>query len=131
MQIRTIYPIERWNIMVNLPPDFFAPQSHQINSPPKVWAPEARRDDGATPHGNITLNARAPFIYWHEDRWDYSLMSIPPGMVADDGYWDASIDEWRTTFDETRCAGQIIYLVENDVIPHQVSKRPLLPRNGN
>jgi hypothetical protein len=121
-------------MLLDLPPDFSAEQSHQTNSPPKLWAPEAGRDDGAALRGNRrALSARAPVTFSHEDRWDHSLMSIPPGSVADDGYWDATSNEWRTTLDESRCEGQIIYLVETDLDPtHRVSKTvPLLPRNGN
>lgn len=112
---------------MNLPLDLY-----QINSPPKTWAPEAGGDEGAAPHGNKTLNARAPVEVLDEDRWDHSLMSIPPGGVAENGYWDPATGEWKTTFDESGCEGQIIYLVEEDVMnTHQVSNRPLLPPSGN
>jgi len=83
--------------------------------------PLRRRNDSST------LDKRAPATVTDYERWDLALLAVPPGKTIDDGYYepdasDPMDDQWATNFDDTRCEGQIIYLVETDVLPgHRVS----------
>ncbi|KAK1833707.1 hypothetical protein QBC39DRAFT_254113 [Podospora conica] len=82
---------------------------------------------------NKTLNARAPDLDldMFNRRWDHTFMSVPPGVFLEDGdYWlpeeesmpDYGAPMWMTGFDTSRCQGQFIYMVEEDIdTSHSVS----------
>jgi hypothetical protein len=75
-------------------------------------------DSSIATQSNKALRARAHPLEVDGNRWDWSMMSVPEGMGVDDGYYeedwddDDDPDRWTTRFDESRCQGQIIYMIE-------------------
>jgi len=65
-------------------------------------------------------------------------MSVPPGVLLDDGYQelndpddDDSVDLWMTAFDESRCQGQVTYMIEQQLgQEHDVSRCHFTPARG-
>lgn len=120
--------------MVTQDMKYIRPHYRPVDVPePAVVAREVK--GSASPQSNRTLNARASRSETDNmgHRWDHALMSVPPGLYLDDDYWDLitpndvnSGDVWITALDESRCQGQVIYMVEQDLSEHYVST--YLPR---
>lgn len=105
----------------------YSPESHNRRFP--VPGPEPpvimRREihDDAAQRSNKSLNARAPVAQPKDGtRWDHALMSVPPGVLLDNGYWEKgpSGDMWTTRLDDSRCQQQLIYMVESGILSHEV-----------
>ncbi|KAB5583051.1 hypothetical protein GE09DRAFT_1247143 [Coniochaeta sp. 2T2.1] len=115
LKIRNVYSIQEHHAM------------HA--SPPAILPRALYNGPGAAGRSNRTLNSRAMATETDGRIWDHALLSIPPSGKVDDYFEedDDGDEEWTTTFDDSRCQGQFIYLIEEGVDKNHAVSNPPFP----